>query len=395
MIGELRSAAPRIHSCAGVLLRLCATGIGGVLLLVDLSSPAALPWDLLVTGSGAVTVLVTVWLRPLRIWAPVAVIVSAAATLIMAVAADGIGSRSITEICLLPVLLTLVVRELDRSVVVAYAAVVAGAAVAVPLREFTGPSLVFFMVLVLGWSSVCLAAGVYLRSVDAERRRRTEDAKRGERLELARDLHDFVAHHITGIVVQAQAARFLAGTTEPDRDAYERMFGDIERSGVEALSSMRRLVGVLRSEEAATTAPAESLDELERLVGEYGKVGPPVSLEISPDVRREGLPYAVASTVNRLVTEALTNVRKHGQDVTRVVVRLLPMDGAVRVEVVDDGAETTRWRARTPSGGFGLTGMRERADALGGSLVAGHQDDGGWRVAAVLPLGPTAGQSRS
>jgi len=395
VIGEIRGMAPRIHSCAGILLRLCATGVAGILLLVDLSSPAAVEWDLLITGSGAVVVLVTVWLRPLRIWAPVAVAISGATTMVMVLGAGDLGTRNLTDMFWTPLLLCAVVRELPRSQVVAYAIAVAGVGVAVPLREFSGASLAFFLVLSCGWAAVCLAAGLYFRSVDAERRHRTEDAKRGERLELARDLHDFVAHHITGIVVQAQAARFLAQTAEPDREAYERMFGDIERSGVEALASMRRLVGVLRSEEVATTAPAESLDELARLVAEYDKVGPPVSLEINPAVRRAGLPYAVASTVNRVVTEALTNVRKHGNAVTRVVVRILPMDGAVRVEVVDDGTPSTRWRTRAPSGGFGLTGMRERADALGGSLVAGHQPDGGWRVAAVLPLGPPAGQSRA
>lgn len=384
---------PRVRSCAGLVLRLGATAAAGLTLLVDLGL-GPLPWSAVVAGSGAVLVAVLIWLRPLRVWTPVAVAVSAATSFTMlATVSEDIGTRSLTELFWIAPLMCVVVREIERRLVVYYAIGVGVAGVLIAYRGYEGTQRAFLLVLIGGWLAVGLAVGLYLRGLDAERRRRTEDAKRNERVELARDLHDFVAHHITGIVVQAQAARYVSQTSEPDREAYERMFADIENSGVEALASMRRLVGVLRSQEPAVSSPAESLDELDRLVAEYDKVGPPVRLDVAPDLRAAGLPYAVASTVNRLVTEALTNIRKHGHDVTVVVVHVYRVDRAVRVSVTDDGTPGTRWRV--PSGGFGLTGMRERVDALGGTLVAGHVPDGGWRVAAVLPLDAAAGQSRA
>ena len=393
MISKPRGIDPRVRSCAGLLLRLCATFAAALTLVVDLSLDPDV-WSVLVTASGAVVAAAVIWLRPVRTWAPVAVAASVLVSVAMWLSPDvQTSTRSLTELCWTALLLALVVREVGRDRVIPYAAGVAAAGMLITLRAYTGQQQVFLMILMGGWLAVWLAVGLYLRGLDAERRRRTEDAKRNERVELARDLHDFVAHHITGIVVQAQAARYVSQTTEPDREAYERMFADIEHSGVEALASMRRLVGVLRSQEPAVTSHAESLDELARLVAEYDKVGPPVRLEVAPELHASGLPYAVASTVNRLVTEALTNIRKHGNGVTAVVVHVYPVDRAVRVSVTDDGTPGTRWRA--PSGGFGLTGMRERVDALGGTLVAGHVPGGGWRVAAVLPLDTAAGQSRA
>ncbi|GLZ75839.1 two-component sensor histidine kinase [Actinorhabdospora filicis] len=379
---------PRVQSCVGLVLRLSAFGAAGLFLLVDLTTAYGSLLDLLISLSGAAVVLAVFWLRPLATWAAVACLVSIATSLGSIIVGFGDSTRSITELFWLPVLIALVVREMPWAQAAGYSALVLGASLLLPLRGHMSIGqlgVIYFMI--FGWAALCGAAGLYFRGLDAERRRRTESVKRDERVGLARDLHDFVAHHVTGIVVQAQAARYLAQTGQPDAAAYERMFADIEQSGLEALTSMRRLVGVLRDGEEAQTAPAESVDELIRLVTEYDKVGPPVSLELAPGLRDTGLPYAVATTVNRIVTEALTNVRKHAHGVTRVIVRVLPVDGAVRVEIVDNGEPGTRWRARTPSGGYGLTGMRERAAVIGGHLDAGWTGQG-WRVAAILPLDP-------
>lgn len=382
---------PRVHSCAGLLLRLCAFASAGVFMLIDLTTYQA-PMDLLIPASGLVVVVVVFWLRPIATWAPVACLVSIAVSVAFITAGQGM-TRSITELFWLPILVGLVVRELPWAKALGYTALILGSALLLPLRgEQNAAQIGFLWVLILSWVAFAGAVGLYFRSLDTERRRRTEEVKRDERVGLARDLHDFVAHHVTGIVVQAQAARYLAQSGRPDASTYEKMFADIEQSGMEALTSMRRLVGVLRDGEPAQTTPAESMDELERLVTEYDKVGPPVSLEIAPGLRESGLPYAVSSTVNRIVTEALTNIRKHSHGVTRVIVRVLSVDGAVRVEAVrleimDDGEPGTRWRARMPSGGYGLTGMRERATAIGGHLDAGWAEKG-WRVAAILPLDP-------
>ncbi|TYB41263.1 hypothetical protein FXF69_37040 [Actinomadura chibensis] len=241
--------------------------------------------------------------------------------------------------------------------------------------------------------AVALGIGLYLRAIDARRSRALAAARRDERLELARDLHDFVAHHVTGIVVQAQAARFTAGSgAAQSPEQLDAMLGGIEKAGTEALTSMRRMVGLLRDAQhvdapdgeargdgAAATRPVGDLARLRELVD--GFTHPPAALTLAPDLGT--LPPEVATSAHRIVQEALTNVRKHAADAATVQVTLARVGRDVEVAVRDDGRGRGR---RLPSGGFGLSGLSERVGALGGRLRAGPRPDGGWEVVAVLPV---------
>ncbi|SBT39822.1 sensor histidine kinase [Micromonospora auratinigra] len=216
------------------------------------------------------------------------------------------------------------------------------------------------------------------------RRAAAERVRRDERLELARELHDVVAHHITGIVVQAQAAQ-LVGGRRPER-ARQSLAG-IESAGSEALAAMRRLVGILRDD--ADGAPASpGPEQLAELVARFERHGVVVGLRV-PD-QDPGWPPEVTGTVYRVVREALTNVARHAPDARRVTVEVGERDGTVTVEVTDDGPAPPTRRPRRA--GYGLLGMRERVEALGGTLAAGPRPAGGWSVEAAVPV--PAGERR-
>ncbi len=210
------------------------------------------------------------------------------------------------------------------------------------------------------------------RAVDAER------AVQHERVRIARELHDVVAHAVTVMVVQAGAARRIA-TSDPAKA--EASLGSIEQTGREALDELRRLLGVLRRDSPlgapADLAPQPSLARVDDLA------------EVDPSlvvvVRREGdvivLPPSVEVSAYRIVQEALTNVRKHAGPATAEVV-LTYTDDALEVRVVDDGRGLT---AVSLQPGHGLAGMRERAALCGGDVRAGPRRGGGWQVTAHLP----------
>lgn len=198
-----------------------------------------------------------------------------------------------------------------------------------------------------------------------------------ERTRIARELHDVVAHGLSLMVVQAEAAeemlaRSPAAAAEPIRR--------VQETGRESLGEMRRLLGVLRSagEAAPSTSPQPSLSRLPDLVREAAEVGLPVDVETAGTP--VDLPLGVELAAYRIVQEALTNTRRHAA-ARRARVRLAYTADALRVDVSDDG--------RGPGGGrdgHGLIGMRERAALYGGTLDAGPGDGGGFRVTAVLPL---------
>ncbi len=193
-----------------------------------------------------------------------------------------------------------------------------------------------------------------------------------ERARIAREMHDVVAHGLSMIVVQADGARYAAAQ---DPAAATTALETISATGREALGEMRRMLGLLRSEDGTELRPQPGLADLAGLVA-----GDRVDATL-PDPAAP-VPDGVALTAYRVVQEALTNVRRHaGPDATvRVEVAV---DDAVSVLVEDDG----RGAAATPDGtGLGLVGMRERVVVHGGTLEAGPRPGGGWRVAARLPL---------
>ncbi|MFJ9556248.1 sensor histidine kinase [Nocardiopsis sp. NPDC101807] len=226
-----------------------------------------------------------------------------------------------------------------------------------------------------------VACGLGPRLLEARRRRTAERVRRDERLELARELHDVVAHHITGIVVQAQAGQ-LDAHGRPGHEEVRDSFTAIEAEGSEALAAMRRVVGLLRETDGASlTAPGP--ERLAGLVGRFGERGGPAAvLRMSEDERT--WPPEVAGTVYRVVQESLTNIARHAAQAEAVTVDVTREGEDITVEVTDDSPGQPR---RLRQGGYGLVGMRERVEALGGALSAGPRAGGGWSVVAVLPLG--------
>ncbi len=245
--------------------------------------------------------------------------------------------------------------------------------------------LAFAAALLLG---ISIAVGLMLRSRDSERttvvQSAVADAQTAERMALARELHDVVAHHVTGIVVQAQAARLMA---EKNPQVAVEAMGRIENAGVEALAAMRRLVRSMRgdapagSSEFSEQATTDLGADLRKLV-ESANHGVPTSmhLDLPPD-----LPHEVGRSALRLVQESLTNVGKHASDATDAFVLAEVSGTELHLRVTDNGHETAR-RPAGGSGGYGLVGMRERVALLKGRLSAGRGPDGGWRVEAWLPL---------
>jgi signal transduction histidine kinase len=230
--------------------------------------------------------------------------------------------------------------------------------------------------LVLGVAfAVTVTTGVYARSVEQRRTEYARATRQSERDAIARELHDLVAHHVTGIVVQAQAARLVAAE-RPDVTA--DALSSIERAGADALSSLRAMVGALRADRAdAPIAPTATLDDIRQLGTSDGIALPVV---VSLDAAAERLPGSVTASLHRIAIEALTNARRHGAGATTVDVAVACGPQQVTLSVTNDGAVVT---ARRP--GFGLVGIAERVAALGGRFEAGPRPTGGWAVTAVLP----------
>jgi signal transduction histidine kinase len=224
------------------------------------------------------------------------------------------------------------------------------------------------------------------RTAELERTR-AELARRAvaeERLRLARELHDVVAHAISVIAVQSGVGAHVAGT-QPEEAA--KALVAIEATSRAALTELRRLLGVLRQEgePEGSLAPVPGLADLDGLLAEVAKAGLAVKLRV--EGTPSPLPAGVDLSAYRIVQEALTNVVKHAGP-ARAQVVIGYRDHEVTVEVIDDGrgvtAPTGDGQARV---GHGLIGMRERVQAFGGDLEAGPRPGGGFRVAARLPLG--------
>jgi signal transduction histidine kinase len=235
----------------------------------------------------------------------------------------------------------------------------------------------------------CWLAGVFVRGrreqaalaarADAlERDGRTAVAD--ERARMARELHDIVSHNLSVVVLQAAGARARANGHGANDTTLEK----IERSGRDALVEMRRLLGVLREEDAAAElAPQAGIAQLDELVAGVREAGLDVELAVEGDC--SGLSPAVELSAYRIVQEALTNALKHaGGTGARARVRVRREPAALTIEVTDDGAAPA---AHGPTGaGRGLIGMRERVALFGGELRVGPRAEGGFGVHARLPL---------
>jgi signal transduction histidine kinase len=205
-----------------------------------------------------------------------------------------------------------------------------------------------------------------------------DQAAMGERARIARDLHDVVAHHVSAIAVQAESARL---TTEGLPDEGRAHFEAIGQTARDALTEMRRLLGVLREDADAEPerSPQPSLVRLNELVETARAAGTPVALTLEGEVRH--IPQGVDLCAYRILQEALTNVRRHAPRAA-VEVELEYAADALRLRVRDHGPQA----APPDLDGHGLLGMRERAIMVGGTLTAGPAEGGGFVVEATLPI---------
>jgi signal transduction histidine kinase len=218
---------------------------------------------------------------------------------------------------------------------------------------------------------------------DTERSRR---AVLEERTRIARELHDVVAHHLSLIAVQAETAPYrLAELTDPVRAE----FGALSEVAREALTEMRRLLGVLRQDQSAGLAPQPRLTDLPALVDSAQRAGMTVALHAP--VELGDVPAGVAVCAYRIVQESLSNASRHAPGAA-VTVSVDQDARTVRLRVVNGpgGPVAPRGSRAGQEGGHGLTGMRERVALLGGSLSTGPTPAGGFGVSVVLPLGGTA-----
>ncbi|MGW4434660.1 sensor histidine kinase [Streptomyces sp. NPDC004596] len=247
----------------------------------------------------------------------------------------------------------------------------------------------------LAWTGIGATAGDAVRSrravvqairERAERAERTreEEARRRvaeERLRIARDLHDVVAHHIALVNVQAGVA---AHVMDRRPDQAKEALAHVREASRSALDELRATVGLLRQsgDPEAPTEPAPGLSRLDELAGTFRSAGLPV--EVARTDHGTELPAAVDLAAYRCIQEALTNVRKHAGAEARAEVSVVRVGGSIEVTVVDDGAGTGG--APGDGGGHGLLGMRERVTAVGGTLTTGPRYGGGFRVHAILPV---------
>ncbi|XVV09153.1 sensor histidine kinase [Actinoplanes sp. CA-131856] len=265
------------------------------------------------------------------------------------------------------------------------AVVMVGAAVSFqPLRGGQSAEFVIFGLIQALAGAAAIGVGIYLRTLESSRQRAVDAVRAEQRAEFARDLHDFIAHHVTGIVVQAQGARFIA---EQDPKRVLLALEQIEEAGAETMASMRRMVGVLRdpsSSPDAPLAPVAGLGELPVLLDQFNSAGG-ATARIHVDGDAEGLPVEVSTSAYRVVMEALTNVRQHAPaaQVADIWVRRTP--DWLLVRVANDGVPA---RAATPRDrpGYGLVGLTERVRAVGGRITAGPGIEGGWVVDAAFPI---------
>jgi signal transduction histidine kinase len=239
---------------------------------------------------------------------------------------------------------------------------------ATTLGDAVGQLAVLLCVLTLGWA---MRARAKARARDVER------VKLMERERLARELHDTVAHHVSAITIRAQAG---LAVSEARPEAAREALRVIEAEAARTLTEMRTLVRALRRDRDVDSDLGGHLTDLEALAHQTG-AGPPVEVRLL-GVPRD-VPAGVDAAVHRIAQEAVTNARRHARNATRIEVRVSMDDTAVHLRVSDDGDLAPGPAAQVP--GYGLLGMRERAEMLGGAFAAGPAAQRGWIVTAQLP----------
>jgi signal transduction histidine kinase len=214
---------------------------------------------------------------------------------------------------------------------------------------------------------------------EQEARHEEETAVLEERQRIARELHDVVAHHMSVIAIQAEAAPYKVASPQPE---LAESLADIRASALDGLTELRRILGVLRTVEGPPTAPQPGLERLDEVIASARHGG--LAIETSVTGEAPELPAGVGLSAHRILQEALSNAMKHAPGATvRIEITYDPRLLRLRVA---NGPGTGPPPVAGSGGGHGLVGMRERAAMLGGELDAGPAQDGGFTVAASLPL---------
>ncbi len=325
-----------------------------------------------------VVTVVAVGLAPVLLWRrthPLACVVVAfgtATVLSLASMVGGVPGVGLTTMVYVLVLVYALVRWGSGREIVIGLAVVLVAAVIGTVADYTGAVELVGGVAILAASA---AGGAAFRYRAESWRRARDQIRSQERVGLARELHDTVAHHVSAIAVQAQAGRTMAGQRpEAALEALTVIEGEASRT----LAEMRAMVRVLRDGASAEYAPQAGVADL-RSLARRDPV-PIVDVELPGDL--DGLPPQVDAAVYRLAQEALTNALRHARNASRVEIRVVADAGRLWLCVTDDGQLDP---TRPASHGFGLLGMTERVQLLGGTMRAGPAPEGGWTVEAELP----------
>ncbi|GAB11206.1 putative two-component system histidine kinase [Gordonia araii NBRC 100433] len=245
-----------------------------------------------------------------------------------------------------------------------------------PITTVADPTSLADKVAAYAFFLFAAALGAAIRYRAKIRVRDIDEAKAREREQLARELHDTVAHHVSGIAIQAQAGRAVAAA-DPER-AVEAL-ATIEDAATRTLTELRAIVGVLRDTQNTEFAPQPGVAEVEQLATD-DQTRPRVDVTLSGEF--DDLSPAVGAAIYRLAQESITNARRHARHATQVNVAVIGDVDHIRLTIDDDGFSGAGGRAPA---GYGLVGMRERASLLGGTLQAGPVAERGWRVEANLP----------
>ncbi|GIH76810.1 two-component sensor histidine kinase [Planobispora longispora] len=328
-----------------------------------------LPWRV-------VSVIVTVGLVPTLLWRRtrplLMVVIAFGVTSVVPLLTDGDAVETNTTVYLLLLVYALFRWGSGRQVVIGLSIMLGTVALSAFLdRLAPADAIAAFTVT---FSAVALGGAFRYRA--GARMRELDQVKLLEREQLARDLHDTVAHHVSAMAIRAQAG--LATSASQPAAAADAL-RVIEAEASRALAEMRAMVRVLRRNEPVEMTPGRSIADLRRLAGRTPD-GLSVNVEISGDL--DDLHPPVGAAIYRIAQESITNARRHARHATRVEVRVAADDTSVSLRVSDDGDGSARPAA---SQGYGLIGMIERADLLGGTCHAGPNPGRGWTVTAVLP----------